>query len=53
MSQEWLIEALAEIKAYAEAEELKGLAEELELAIQIAHLELAQRHSDKQRPAPD
>lgn len=45
MSHEWIIESLAELKAYAEQHGWPALAAHLNIAIQIAHLEIAQSDS--------
>jgi len=42
VSHEWLIDSLSEIKAVAAAHDLPLLVEQLEIALQIAHLETAQ-----------
>ncbi len=60
MSHIWLIESLADLRAYAARNNLPALAEHLDTAIQLAHLELANKaandtHAPKREgaPAPD
>lgn len=45
MSHVWLIESLVELRAYAAQNGLPELARHMELAIQLAHVELALRES--------
>lgn len=42
MSRDWIIESLAELKAHAKKEGLPALAEQLDIAIRLAVVEMAQ-----------
>lgn len=53
MSQQWLIETLAELQAYAARNAMPALAEHLETAVHLAHLELANARPPPQDPDPD
>ena len=58
MSHFWLIESLADLRAYAARHNLPALAEHLDIAIQLAHLELANKAANESHPpteegAPD
>jgi hypothetical protein len=46
VSHVWLIETLVELRIYAVQNGLPALAEHLEMAIQLAHVELALREGD-------
>ncbi len=41
VSHDWLIETLSELQVYARAHDLSALAQHLEQAVQLAHLDIA------------
>lgn len=58
MSHSWLFNSLADLRAYAARNNLPELAEHLDMAIQLAHLELANRaandtNAPTRDPGPD
>jgi hypothetical protein len=52
VSHLWLIEALADLRAYAERHGLPALAEHLETAIDLAQLEIANSGTDGAKTGP-
>ncbi len=52
MTQHWIIEALTNLRIYAAENNLTALAEHLDAAIQLAHLELANLEKAPPEPPP-
>lgn len=50
LSQFWIIETLSELRLYAARNDLPRLAEHLESAIQVAHVELANAPDARSAP---
>lgn len=53
MSHVWLIESLVELRVYAAQSGLPELAKHLDVAIQLAHLEIAMREGGDGAPPTD
>jgi hypothetical protein len=54
VSHLWVIETLADLRAYAAAHGLPALADHLDTAIELAHLEIANSGLEgRKAPSPD
>ncbi len=53
VTQHWIIEALTDLRLYAAENDLPALAEHLEAAIELAHLELANLDDPPPEPPPE